>query len=272
MATVVGTAVDRAEKHRCKCGVIRVRVGRMGFLPNNRGGMGMSSYHAHEVAADRMNNGTSENRYGAVKLVRLNPYWKAIVHAENQKKCEGDPLMPSYSPDIEFGLLKLTHFSFSEKLFQDGNHFLFGHSGGRKIKKRSDDTEGQEMAREGPLCIIYEEGLLDDPVAMESLMREDNMNSDVQLPEDVMSAYGTIDHVISSLSQPRHGSDPATSPEAQALSQPTLTAEEIMKHAKMLLPQPKYTKEYLTCLINFRSRLKAHHSEVFCWAIELLID
>ena len=248
--------------------MIRMQVRGFGFLPMNRGGMGIAPMHAHDVARDRMDNGTSENRYGAVKVVRLNAFWQGIVRAENQKMCEGNPLMPSYSAVMDHGLLKLTHFSFSEKLFQDGNRFLYNNSGGRKIKKRSDDTEGQEMEREGPLCIIYNEGLLDDPVAVEALMREDNMNSDVQLPEDVMSAYGSIDHVISSLSQPRHGSDPATSPEAQALSQPTLTAEEIMKHAKMLLPQPKYTKEYLTCLINFRARLKPQQSEVFCWAIE----
>ena len=201
MATQVGTAVDRAEKYR-RSGITRMPVRRFGFLPMNRGGMGMAPMHAHDVARDRMDNGTSENRYGAVKLVRLNAFWQGIVRAENQKMCEGNPLMPSYSPTMDHGLLKLTHFSFSEKLFQDGNHFLYNNSGGRKIKKRSDDIEGQEMEREGPLCIIYDEGLLDDPVAMEALMREDNMNSSISLPEDVMSAYGSIDHVMRSLSQP----------------------------------------------------------------------
>ena len=228
--------------------------------------MGMAPMHAHDVARDRMDNGTSPNRYGAVKLVKLNAFWQGIVRAENQKMCEGNPLMPTYSPIMDYGLLKLTHFSFSEKLFQDGNHFLYNNSGGKKIKKRSDDIEGQEMEREGPLCIIYDEGLLDDPVAMEALMREDNMNSSISLPEDVMSAYGSIDHVVTSLSQPPQDPDQATSP--QALSQATLTSEQIFKQAKFLLTDPKYSREYLTCLINFRARLKPQQSVVFCWAIE----
>ena len=118
--------------------------------------------HAHDVARDRMDNGTSENRYGAVKVVRLNAFWQGIVRAENQKMCEGNPLMPSYSPAMDHGLLKLTHFAHSEKLIQDGNRFLHNMSAGTKIKIRSDDTEGKEMATEGPLCIIYDEGLLEE--------------------------------------------------------------------------------------------------------------
>ena len=86
MATQVGTAVDRAEKYR-RSGVVRMRVGRMGFLPMNRGGMGMAPMHAHDVARDRMDNGTSPNRYGAVKLVKLSACWQGMVRAENQKKC-----------------------------------------------------------------------------------------------------------------------------------------------------------------------------------------
>ena len=101
---------------------------------------------------------------------------------------------------------------------------------------------------------------------MEALMREDNMDSSVMLEEDVMSAYGSIDHVMRSLSQPRQEADPTTS--SQARSQATLTSEDIIKQAKFLLTDPKYNREYLTCLINFRARLKPQQSEVFCWAIE----
>ena len=115
--------------------MIRMHVRRFGFLPMNRGGMGMAPMHAHDVARDRMDNGTSENRYGAVKLVRLNAFWQGIVRAENQKMCEGNPLMPSYSPIMDHGCLKLTHFSFSEKLFQDGNHFLYNNSGGKRSRR-----------------------------------------------------------------------------------------------------------------------------------------
>ena len=128
MATQVGTAVDRAEKYRMS-GNRRMEVRRMGYLPWNRGGMGMSPHHAHDVAADRMNNGTSLNRYGAVKLVRLSPKWQAIVRSENPKMCEGNPLMPSYLPAMDHGLLQLTHFVHSEKLIQDGNRVLYNTSG-----------------------------------------------------------------------------------------------------------------------------------------------
>ena len=174
--------------------------------------------------------------------------------------------MPSYSAAMDHGLLKLTHFVHSEKLIQDGNRTLHNLSGGTRIKIRSDDSEGRKMATDGPICIIYDGGLLEDPEAMQALMREDNMNASVSMDEDVMSAYGCLDHVMRSLSQPRQEADPATS--SQARSQATLTSEDIIKQAKFLLTDPKYNRDYLTCLINFRARLKPQQSEVFCWAIE----
>ena len=172
--------------------------------------------------------------------------------------------MPGFAPEMDYGLLKLTHFVHSEKLMQEGSRALHN-AGTEAMKIRSDDTEGQVMALHGPECIIYREELLDDPEALQALMREDNMNASVSMDEDVMSAYGCLDHVMRSLSEPRQEADPSTS---QARSQATLTSEDIIKQAKFLLTDPKYNREYLTCLINFRARLKPNQSQVFCWAIE----
>ena len=57
MAQRVVSAVDRAEKFRIP-GETRVDVELMGFLKMNRGGLGISPAHAHEICEDRMKNGT----------------------------------------------------------------------------------------------------------------------------------------------------------------------------------------------------------------------
>ena len=105
------------------------------------------------------------------------------------------------------------------------------------------------MALHGPECIIYRAELLDDLEAFHALMREDNMSSSISMTEDTMAAYGTVDYVLTELLN--QGSPAA------------LTDEDIMIQVKSHLSDAKFNKEYLTNLINFRSRLAPWQSEVF---------
>ena len=163
--------------------------------------------------------------------------------------------MPGFAPEMEYGLLKLTHFVHSEKLIQEGSRTLHN-LGLEAIKIISDDTEGQLMAQFGSECIIYREELLDDPDALCALMREDNMNSSISMAEGTMAAYGTVDYVVTELL--RQGNPAA------------LTDEDIMKQVKSHLSDAKFHTEYLTILINFRSRLAPWQSEVFFWELEFI--
>ena len=56
-------AGDRAQKRR-KMGHMRISLDRIGFWDGNRGGLGISAHHAHEVAWDCLANKTKLERYG----------------------------------------------------------------------------------------------------------------------------------------------------------------------------------------------------------------
>ena len=247
--TQLASAVDRAEKYRL-AGESRIDIDRFGYLECNRGGLGISPPHAHEVCEDRMKNKTRIARYVAVKAVILEGDFLIKTRAANEEKCRGDPLMPNYSPKMDLGLLKLTHFVHSQKLFKDGCRTLYN-LGAVKIKLQDDDEEGKAMMEYGPLTILYSSGLLKDEEALNALMREDNENATINLKEDTMVTYGSIDRIITSLVK-----------SAQPGSQP-LTDVECLKACKAVLQEARFTEEMLLTLIRFRGRLSVVVSEVF---------
>ena len=82
------------------------------------------------------------------------------------------------------------------------------------------------------------------------------MNSSISMAEDTTAAYGTVDYVLTELSKQGRPED--------------LTSDDILKQVQAILTDAKFTREYLICLINFRSRLAPWQSEVFCWEIEFI--
>ena len=71
---------DRAEAKR-KGVPTRVLLSKMGFYYGNRGGLGISSHHVHEVAHDCMTNKTKPTRYNYVALIEIPPptVWRSFV-------------------------------------------------------------------------------------------------------------------------------------------------------------------------------------------------
>lgn len=63
-------AADRAERHR-KHGEQRVHLGQVGFWPSNRGGVGVSSTHIHEVCSDIKTNKIRRQRYEPLQLLAV---------------------------------------------------------------------------------------------------------------------------------------------------------------------------------------------------------
>ena len=63
-------AADRAFRKRKGC-YVPIDTDNIGFWSGNRGGTGISSYHALEVAQDCMQNKVRINRYSPVELVEV---------------------------------------------------------------------------------------------------------------------------------------------------------------------------------------------------------
>ena len=147
-------ASDRAQKCRRK-GDVRIGLDRIGFWDENRGGVGVSAHHAHECAWDCKANKTKFGRYSPVELVEVPSDELSRVREYNRDKCETDPLMPRFAPDIEFVCVGKTHFVHAQKLAKDGNRNLFNSADPKQaIVWQADDVEGHIIQKDGPLCAI----------------------------------------------------------------------------------------------------------------------
>ena len=61
---------DRAQRHR-RLGLCRIPLDKLGYLPDNRGGLGISPFHVHELAWDCVANGVKLSRYTHVDIVKI---------------------------------------------------------------------------------------------------------------------------------------------------------------------------------------------------------
>lgn len=191
-------ASDRAQKYR-KPGLVRVGCDEIGFWDGNRGGLGISGYHCHEVAWDCAANGVKLQRYGHVDLIEIPPHRLQEIRDSNRERCLADPLLPRCVADaLRFITGSKTHFTHAQKLCQQGGRTLFN-KGEVPIRWRDGDTEGAEIMSRGPLCAIYDSKLLDDPEALRALASDDNLNASVQWGEDEMQAYGRVHEVVERL-------------------------------------------------------------------------
>ena len=197
------SASDRAQKHR-KVGQVRIPLEFLGFLPDNRGGMGISPFHVHEVAWDVVANTTKTTRYREVEVVKLPDDRRASVLESNEHKCEESSLMPKHSPTMTYGCLSKTHFVHAQKLAQEATQTLFG-EGNIKIRFRDDDKEGHLISESGPICVVYDSALLEDPEALSSVMSDDNLNASVQMSEDEMQAFGRVHGIFEALAPSQSG-------------------------------------------------------------------
>ena len=205
--TEIDDPSDRAQKWR-KTGLLRISLDEIGFWDLNRGGLGISAHHVHEVAHDCMANKTKLNRYGHVDIVEIPAQQLESIRECNRDRAAGEDLLPKFSPNIKYVCGSKTHFVHAQKLARDGRHTLFNDYN-TAVKWRDDDVEGHTIIAQGPVCAIYTRELFEDNAAMEALSSEDNLNAGVQLGEDEMQAYGRV-HVLTvrlqALSQ--NGHDP----------------------------------------------------------------
>ena len=189
----VEDAADRAERKR-NYGTVRVPANKIGFWPGNRGRTGINSIHVHEIARDIMFR--KRSRYEPVKLLEVPEALMKPFKAQNKEKCDSDPLMPAFSPDMEYVSVSTTHFSHACKLVIDGTHTLFNQSGLPKIRFNSDDPEGKEITSQGVLAVVYDQSIWEDEEAVIALSSLGNFNAAIDQGEDEMQAFGRINELV----------------------------------------------------------------------------
>ena len=60
------------------------------------------------------------------------------------------------------------------------------------IARHEVDIEGRLIQTEGPLCVIYEGGLLRDEQALIAMSSEYNLNANVGMPESEATGFGKV--------------------------------------------------------------------------------
>ena len=191
---------DRASDYLAGSQPGRLIMHILGFIPDNRGGQGILPMHAHDIACDVADNGTSERRYNPVRVVKVPDAEKALWRNANAKKKRKNPLLPQISDEfMEYACLKCTHFVAAHKLIAEGNRTKMNLPGAQVLKLRPDDNEGKVIQKLGFHVIVYGEGLWYDKAALLALMREDNANVDVAKPETEVDAFGVVHQTVTAL-------------------------------------------------------------------------
>ena len=175
---------DRASDFQLGSQPGRLVMHLLGFLPDNRGGQGILPMHAHSIACEISDKGTSERRYNPVRVVQVPKSHLAAWRLANKRKKRQNPLLAQIGDDqMEFACLQCTHVVGGMKLIAEGNRTNMNQPGSQVLKLRSDDKEGKMIQKLGFQVIVYGEGLWHDKAALMALMREDNANVDVAKPE-----------------------------------------------------------------------------------------
>ena len=178
-------AEDRGQRLR-RVGSVRLQLSALGFMQCNRGGMGCSGHHAHEVAHDCLQNKVKLFRYDPVCVVRIPDKLLVEFREVNKHKCATDPFMPLFSPSMVYGLLMKTHFTHACKLAKDGGRTLYN-QGTQKLTFAGE--EWGKILEQGVLCVEYESELLDDDRSLKCVMSQDNLNAAVQMLESEVQAF-----------------------------------------------------------------------------------
>ena len=190
--------LDRALSHR-EVGLERHSLAELGFHPNNRGQLGISSTHVHEVAWSCF-GGIKLYRYKQVDVVRVPESALKEFRDANEKKCTADALMPKFSPTMKLAIATKTHFVHANKLRADGSRTLMNDNKTPIVGKTNDEgSEERKILEEGVLCSVYSAKLWDDPAALDALMAADNDDADVEMGEDEIQALGRVETAVRAL-------------------------------------------------------------------------
>ena len=235
--------LDRALQYREE-GYDRKLLKDFGFLAGNRGSLGISGFHVHEVGHS-CKAGVKLVRYKQVDAVRVPQKAIAAWRNTNKERCASDALLPKYSPEMHLACLTKTHFTHANKLFENGNRTLFN-EGRIPIVFNEVIGESAKILTDGVVCSIYREELWDDPDAMAALMQADNDDSDIQMGEDEMQFLGRVEVAVTNLTTQTQ----------------EITVQSVLEEMKRTGLRT-FSEEHARCFIEFRLRISTQVAECF---------
>ena len=235
-----------AERARSKWSNSHLRyipLDQLGTSPYNRGRLGVSSFHVHEVVTSIKNDGLSQHRYRDATVVRVPDESLAMFRKFNEQMCAADDKLPPFSPEMRYALLSKNHFVTALKLFKVGTVPAIGT--GEVIRPSPQDKQLRRHLDEGVACEVMDEGLWrEDMEAMLAIIAEDNMNAAVTMGIHEMEVLGWISQTLV---------DVRTSSPTDLSS----AHEDILVKARRQFGQQTFDELDLTNLFNFAIRVPA---------------
>ena len=194
---------NRSEKYLVPNQPGRVLVGKIGWQVRNRGGQGILPLHTHDVAKNISTKGTSKRRYGKVRLVvvpeKVKQGWLKI----NADKAKLNPLLPEFKAMSHSGpvyaTLICTHFVSACQLILEGGRRYRDDKDGLRLMLKDDDEEGVMIQKVGVDAVVYGPELWGDRAALLGLMREDNLDAEIQRGETEIDAFGHVCQIFSDI-------------------------------------------------------------------------
>ena len=237
------SVAERARSKWSNAHVQFIPLNLLGTSPYNRGRLGVSSFHVHEVVTSIKNDGLSKHRYRDATVVRVPDESLSMFRQLNQKMCAADDKLPPFSPDMKYALLSKNHFVTALKLFKVGTVPAIGT--GEVIRPSPKDQALLKHLDEGVACEVMDEGLRrEDMEAMLAIIAEDNMNAAVTMGIHEMEVLGWISQSLA---------------EARSSSPGDLNAahESIMLKARRQFGLQTFDEVDMTNLFNFAIRVPA---------------
>lgn len=173
---------SKAEAARAKFGTGGVQIldiALLGTHPENRGQLGVSSFHAHRVAHSIHTDGLSKQRYRDCTVVKVPDQAMAAFRKFNEDLANNDERLPPFSPAMKFALLTKNHFVAALKLFRLGT--VVFHESSELIRPDPQDAQLRRHLQEGVCCEVLSEDLWQDKESIQALISEDNLNSAVEM-------------------------------------------------------------------------------------------
>ena len=131
--------------------------------------------HAHDIAQDVCNHGTSKRRYNQVRLVEVPEDKVKDWLAANKEKAKMNPLLADFAAMSHTGpyyaSIGGTHFVEAHKLIMEGKRRFRDEPEGLRFILKDDDEEGRLIQESGVLAVVYSAGLWDDTPALAELLR-----------------------------------------------------------------------------------------------------
>ena len=150
----------------------------------NRGGLGVSSFHAERIAKSIITDGFSRHRYRDATVVMVPKEHQAEFRKYNADMTSADPRLPPSSGKARFALLGKNHLVTALKILRAGS--FTSSDTGEPLVPPPGDAALAAAIKQGIYCDVLGEGLWGDHEAIAALLAEDNLNASVEMGTNEM--------------------------------------------------------------------------------------